>query len=154
MGKWKEVIIGNGLKQPYRDANWYRDLALFWPFFLFSVVGIALSLAHSSEDRILGLKCAGVAAAVILLAKERVALFFGALGFFALRCFIGLCLHGWNWKVFVLMLATGIPFLIASRHWRDHKLAYDVPDEISFLDMLVSIASLCLTFVVLWKVSH
>ena len=124
-----------------RDADYLRDVALFWPFVLYSTW--AVGCAFSPADRQLGLRCAVVAIAALLLAKEKLLLFFVALGFTALQCEIRLVLHRWSWEAFAVGLVTGVPFLLANRYWRKPKLAYRVPDEFRLVDALWSVASIC-----------
>ncbi len=96
--------------------------------------------------------CAAVAVTAILLATEKLVLFFVALGFVAIRCAIGLLLHPWNWGVFIVGIVTGVPFPLADRYWRNPKLRYDLPKEFRLVDVLWSgasiIGSLALAYVV------
>lgn len=124
-----------------RDINYLRDVALFWPFVLYSI--FAVGAAFPPAERQLVVRCAAVAAVSLLLAKERVFMFFVGLGFIALQCAIALLLHRWNWIVFTALVLTGGPFILANRYWRNPKLAYRVPDEFRLVDALWSVASIC-----------
>src|ERR1700731_861599 len=66
-----------------RDLNYLRDVALFWPFVISSIVSV--SAAFSQSDRQLALRCAALAIGAILLAKERLLLFFVAMALVAIR---------------------------------------------------------------------
>ena len=66
-----------------RDINYLRDIALAWPFVIFSIVAIAS--AYSPPNRQIALRSAALALAAIVLAKEKLLLFFAALGFCAFR---------------------------------------------------------------------
>lgn len=134
-----------------RDVNYLRDVILIWPFIIFSI--IAAGCAFSPPDRQLGLRCAAVAIVAILLAKERLVLFLGALGFCAIQLVVALVLHPWKWSVFAFALLTGVPFLLANRYWRNPKLAYQLPSEFGAVDMLLSFASICGTLFLLYVVS-
>lgn len=124
-----------------RDLNYLRDVALFWPFVLYSM--FAVEAAFSPANWQLALRCAAVAVIALFLAKERLLLFFGGLGFVAILCVFALLLHPWNWIVFTTLVLTGGPFLLANRYWRNPKLAYQVPDEFRLVDALWSVASIC-----------
>jgi hypothetical protein len=133
--------IPGGHKLFSRDVNYLRDMALFWPFVLYSIFAVAS--AFSPGDRHLALRCAAVAITALLLARERLLLLLVGLGFIAIQCAINLVLHPWNWGVFIAGILTAGPFLVANRYWRKPKLAYRLPDEFRLLDALWSIASLC-----------
>jgi len=123
-----------------RDLNYLRDMALFWPFVLYSIFAVAS--AFSPGDRRLAIRCAAVAIAALMLAKEKPLLFVVGTGFIAIQCAITLALHRWNWSVFVAGILAACPFLLASRYWREHELTYKLPSEFRLIDALWSIASL------------
>lgn len=134
-----------------RDVNYLRDMALFWPFVLYSIfaVGSAFSPAH----RHLALRCAAVAIAALVLARERLLLFLVGLGFIAIQCAITLALHRWNWGVFIAGILTAVPFLLANRYWRKPKLAYELPNEFRLVDALWNIASIIGSLLLMYVVS-
>jgi len=134
-----------------RDVGYLRDLALFWPFVLYTIFGVAC--LFSPPDRRLGLRFVAVAIAALLLAKDRLLLFFVGLGFIAIQCAINLVLHPWNWAVFAAGIVTAGPFLVANRYWRKPKLSYQLPREFRLVDALWSIASLCASLLSLYVVS-
>lgn len=123
-----------------RDVNYLRDLALFWPFVLYTI--FAVGSAFSPGDRHLALRCGAVAITALLLARERLVLFFLGLGFIAIRCAFTLALHRWNWAVFTAGILTAVPFLLANRYWRNHELAYQLPNELRLVDALWSVGSI------------
>lgn len=125
----------------HRDLNYLRDVALFWPFVLY--LTFAGGLAFSPADRNLALKCAAVSIAALLLARERLLMFFVGMGYIALQCGIFLLLHRWNWTAFAVGILTGGPALAANRYWRKPRLAYKVPDKFRLIDALWSVASIC-----------
>lgn len=130
-----------GSKLFSRDIDYLRDVALFWPFVLYSVFAVGSAL--SPADRYLALRCAAVAVIALLLAKEKLLLFLVGLGFIAIRCAITLVLHPWNWGVFTAGILTAGPFLLANHYWRNPKLRYELPNEFRLVDALWSIASIC-----------
>ena len=134
-----------------RDINYLRDVTLVWPFIIYSIIGVASSF--SPPDRLLGLKCIAVAIAALLLAKEKLLLFLGVLGFIAIQSAIALLLHPWSWAVFTAGVLTGTPFLVANRYWRKPKLSYRLPDEFGAVDMLLSFASICGSIMLIYVVS-
>ena len=132
--------VGGNRKLFSRDANYLRDVALFWPFTLYSIFAVAS--AFSPSNRHLALRCAAVALTALLLARERLLLCLVGLGFIAIQCAITLALHPWNWSVFTAGILTAGPFLAANRYWRNPKLAYELPKEFSLVDALWSIVSI------------
>ncbi len=133
-----------------RDANYLRDVALFWPFAIYSM--FAIGCVFPPGDRRLGLLFGAMAAVALVLAKERLLMFFVAMGFLATQCAIYLLLHRWNWEVGMVGLGTGIPFLLAYRYWRHPRLAYRVPEEFTLLDALWSVASIIAALALLFVV--
>lgn len=134
-----------------RDANYLRDVTLVWSFIIFSI--IAVGCAFSSPNRQLGIRCAALAIVAILLAKERLILFLGALGFCAIQGVVALVVHPWKWPVFAVTLLTGVPFLLANRNWRKPKMAYQLPSEFGAVDMLLSFAAMCGTLFLLYIIA-
>jgi len=137
----QNVPSGRKRKLFSRDVSYLRDMALFWPFVLYSIFAVAS--AFSPTDRHLALRCGAVALAALLLARERLLLLLVGLGFIAVQCAITLVLHRWNWAVFIVGILTAGPFLVANRYWRKPKLAYDLPNEFRLVDALWSVASIC-----------
>jgi hypothetical protein len=124
-----------------RDLNYLRDVALFWPFVISSIV--AVSAVFSPSDRQLALRCAALAVGAILLAKERLLLFFAAMALVAVRGTVWLVIRPWSWSIFAITALTGIPFLIAKRVWRHPKLVDQLPSEFRLIDALLSVVSVC-----------
>jgi hypothetical protein len=135
-----------------RNLNYVRDAVFFWPFVIFSIVSVAS--AFSPPDRSLALKCGAVAIVVLLLAKERLLIFFVALGFCAIQGAIWLIIRPWSWPTFLTTVLTGVPFLLANRVWRKPKLSYRLPRELGAVDILLGVASICGTLFVFWVVAR
>jgi len=139
--KLSSRIIGERKRTLFsRDLNYLRDMALFWPFVLYSMIGVAS--AFSPGYRHFAIRCAAVAIAALLLAKEKLLLFIVGTGFIAIQCAITLALHRWNWSVFTAGILTAVPLLLTNRYWRTRKLTYKLPSEFRLVDALWSIASL------------
>jgi hypothetical protein len=126
-----------------RDANYLRDVALFWPFVIASIA--AVSWIPSPSARQLGIRCAVLALVALLLSKERLLIFLVALGFCAIQAVLNLIVHPWSWTMFAVAALAGVPFLVANRVWRKPKLAYKLPTDFGAIDMLLSFASVCAT---------
>ena len=123
-----------------RDLNYLRDMALFWPFVLYSIFGVAS--AFSPGYRHFAIRYAFIAIAALTLSKEKLLLFVVGTGFIAIQCVINLTLHPWNWAVFAAGILTAVPLLLVSRYWPNRKVTYQLPREFRLLDALWNIASL------------
>lgn len=134
-----------------RDVGYLRDSALFWPFVLYSIFGVAS--AFSPADRHFAIRCAVVAIGALILAKEKLLLFAVGAGFIAVQCATNLALHPGNWSVFLAAILAACPLLVASCYWRKRKLSYRLPREFKLVDALWSIASLCASLLLMYVVS-
>lgn len=123
-----------------RDLNYLRDVALFWPFVLYSIFGVAS--AFSPGYRHFAIRCAAVAIAALILAKEKLLLLIVGAGFVAIQCAITLVLHSWNSAVFTAGVLTCAIFFLGGRFWRKRELTYKLPNEFRLVDALWSIASI------------
>lgn len=134
-----------------REINYLRDLALFWPFVLYTILASGSLFSPGSEG--LAVRCAAIAIVALLLAKEKLVLLLAGLGFIAIRCGINLALHAWSWKIFAAGIVTAVPFLLANRYWRNPKLAYELPDEFRLIDALWSVIAIILSLGLAYFVS-
>jgi intracellular septation protein A len=142
---------GNERRLFSRDFNYLRDMALFWPFIFYSIFGVAS--AFSPGYRYLAIRCAVVAIAALILAKEKLFLFIVGVGFVAVQCVITLILHSWNSAVLTAGVLTGCTFLLAGHFWRKRKLTYKLPNEFRLVDALWSIASILCSLLLAYVVS-
>ena len=149
MPDWKRIVVGDAFRLPSRNINYYRDLFLLSPFLLFAVVGVFKLLDH---QWIRGAECAGLALGALLLARERLLLFLGALGFCAVR-FLVVVAPTRDWRGFVGLLATGILLLVFGRVARNYKPTYVWPDG-SIVELLVGLSSLLLTLRAFILIEH
>ena len=73
MPNWKRIIIGEAFKLPSNDFNYYRDLALIWPFVFFSIVSVVQGFtpSRSPADTLFFHRAVVIALLCLLLAKEK-----------------------------------------------------------------------------------
>lgn len=133
-----------------RDVNYLRDVVLCWPFLFSALFAVASAFA---SHRALAVRLAILAIVSIAFARERLLLFFAALGFWAIQSAISLLIQGWSWKVFAVLVATGVPFGVANKYLRKPRLSYRLPKEFGAVDMLLSFASICGTLFVFYLIS-
>lgn len=144
MPNWKKVIVGDAFRLPSRNLNYYRDLFLLWPFLLFAIAGLLHTFAANRHEKVVGMKCLGLAFLAVVLARERLLLIFGAFGFCAVR-FLFAALLTQDKRALVGLLATSIPLLLFVRFKRNYKPSYDWPDGLSIIDLVIGLSSLLLT---------
>jgi hypothetical protein len=140
---WKRVIVGDAFQLPSRDFNYYRDLFLIWPFLLFTIAGL-VNLFSVGHDHRFGFKCVALSLVTLLLARERLALLGGALGFCAVQSGISFVLHR-DWAALAVSILTGVVFLLLIRSIRNDKPSYRRPNGLSTVDLVVGLSSLGLT---------
>lgn len=133
-----------------RDLNYLRDVFLFWPFVLFTILSVGC--LFSGRELQLGIRFAMVAIIALFLSKEKLLVALVAMGFVAIQGIITFFLQRWNGRVLIVTLLTGIPFLIANRYWRHPKLKYQVPEDFRLIDALWSILSLCAAFLAMYLI--
>jgi hypothetical protein len=141
---WKRIIVGEAFNLTSRDANYYRDLFLVWPFLLFSIIAVSgLWSAESRPERIYIYKMAALAVLVLLLAKEKAPLLLGSLGYVALKLGISLIfIH--DWRVFAGFIVTAgtATLLIKVLNARNWKPSYDSLSGHRVLDIAVVVPGL------------
>jgi hypothetical protein len=140
---WKRVIVGDAFQLPSRDFNYYRDLFLIWPFLLFTIAGL-VNLFSVGQDHRFGFKCVALSLVTLLLARERIALLGGALGFCAVQSGISFVLKR-DWVALAVSILTGVVFLLLIRSMRDYKPSYRWPKGLSIVDLVLGLSSLGLT---------
>ena len=140
MPDWKRMVVGDVFRLPSRNVNYYRDLFLLFPFLIFAAAGVFKLLDHRWA---LGGECIGLALGALLLARERLFLLLGALGFCAVRFLVVIALTH-DWRGFVGLLIACILLLVFGRMAKNHKPSYGWPEG-SIVELLVGLASLLLT---------
>ncbi len=152
MPNWKQVIVGDAFRVPSRDFNYYRDSFLIWPFLLFTIAGL-VNLFSGNHDHLLGFKFVGLSLLSILLARERIILVGGALGFCAVQSLLSLFFRH-DWIGLVVAIPTGALFLLLIRWLKDYKPSYRWPRILSITDLLVGLSSLGFSIVVFRWISR
>jgi hypothetical protein len=137
------VIVGDTFQLPSRDFNYYRDLFLFWPFLLFTIVGL-VNLFGVGHDHRVGIKFVALSLVTILLARERFILIGGALGFCAVQSGISFVLKH-DWIALAASISSSTLCLLLLRGLKDYKPSYSMPKGIRIADILTGLTSLGLT---------
>ncbi len=137
---WKRIVVGDAFRLPSRDPNYYRDLFLLWPFILFTIAGLANMFGAGSDHR-LALKCAILSFITLLLARERLVLIGGALGFYAVGSGISFVLKHDPIALAVSMVA-GVLCLLLIRAFKSYKMSYEMPKGLSIVGTLTGMISL------------
>lgn len=143
MPDWNRLIVGDAFHLPSRDFNYYRDLFLLWPFLFFTIAAL-VALFRTGDDHRLGFECAAVSLVIILLARERLILIGGALGFCAVQSGISFALKH-DWMALAVSILTGVSFLMLMRTLKDYKPSYRWPAGHNIVQISVGLCSLGLT---------
>jgi hypothetical protein len=139
MPDWKRLLVGEDSELPSPDLNYYRDLLLVSPFFLFTMGGLAHLLAAPNE-RMLAYRFFALAAVAIALTSERFILFIAAVGLCSLRLMLALAVNHEGFT-FVTLLASVIPLLLALRFVRNYRPAYAVPKTLDVITFVIVASS-------------
>jgi hypothetical protein len=141
MLNWRRIIIGDAFQLYSRDFNYYRDLALFWPFLLFSIVAFSEFYARTTTQghRIAML---AIAIACLILAKEKLLLIAVSMGFVALRCVWAFVTGTRGLSLFVAFVATGglTAFITFAR--KSTPMSYEYSKRTGAVDLVVGLGSL------------
>jgi hypothetical protein len=146
MPNWKQLIVGDAFRLPSRDLNYYRDLFLMWPFLLFTITAL-VNLFSIGKDHRLGLELAALSILSILLARERIALIGGALGFCAVQSLVSFFLRH-DWVGLAVAIPSAALFIVLIRLLKDYKPSYGWPKGLSIATVLVGLSSLGFTLLV------
>lgn len=140
MPNWKQVIVGDAFRVPSRDLNFYRDSFLIWPFLLFTIAGLA-NLFSRGVDHRPGFEFAALSILFLLLARERIALVGGALGFCAVQSLVSFFLRH-DWVGLAVAIPSGTLFVVLIRSLKNYKPSYEWPKGLSIAAVLVGLSSL------------
>lgn len=139
MPDWKRIVVGDAFQLSSRDFNYYRDLLLAWPFFLFTIAGLA-DVFRGGDYRI-AYRCLALSIVALLLARERLFLIGGGLGFCAVQSGISFVLKH-DLKALAVSASTGVLFGLLIYRFKDYKPSYSWPKDTHIVDILVGLASL------------
>jgi len=144
MPRWKRLIIGDAFEPASRKVNFYRDLALLWPFMLFSLMAVS-EVFHPTASRHYWIFLAAVAVFLLALAKEKVLLLLAVLALVAVRCvWVSIAIRRDVW-VIVTGVVCGLIILLATLVGRGYRPSYDWPENTGILELLVGVGSLTAT---------
>jgi hypothetical protein len=136
---WKQLLIGDAFRLPSRDLNYYRDAFLIWPFLLFTIAGLTSLFSHGHDPRLV-FSFAGLSLLSVLLARERLILICGALGFCFVQSLLSFSLKH-EWMGLVVAVAAGALLLVLAPFLKNEP-SYGWPKGLSIADVLVSLLSL------------
>ena len=140
MPDWKRIVAGDAFRLPSRNINYYRDLFLLCPFLVFAVGGVFKLL---SQQWLVGVECIGIALGALLLSRERLILFLGAVGFCAVRFLIAIALTH-DWRAYVGSLISVMLLVVFVRFAKKYKPSHGWPEG-SIVELVVGLSSLLLT---------
>jgi len=146
MPNWRQVIVGDAFRVPSRDLNYYRDTFLIWPFLL-STIGALVNLFSRGQNHRSGFIAAGISLLLLLLARERIVLIGGALGFCAVQSLVSFFLRH-DWVGLAVAIPSGALFVVLIRSLKGYKPSYGWPTGLSIADLLVGLSSLGLSILV------
>jgi len=145
MPDWRRIVIGDVFELPSHDFNYYRDLFLFWPFFLTAIVGVTTLFGTKHEYRLSG-ECLGLAAICLFAARERVMLVGVSLGYMCVQGLIYFLVKR-DWSAFAICFLSGVAFLLLVRSAKGYKLSYRIAKGggTHIVSILVGLSSFLLT---------
>ena len=151
---WKQVIVGDAFRAPSRDVDYYRDRLLIWPFLLSTIVALATVFGGSHEYG-LAFRFGTVSLLCILLARERILLIVGALGFCAAQSLFSFVVKH-DWIGLAVAIPTGLLFLVLIRllSRKHYRPSYGWQNGLTLVDLLVGLTSLGFGIVVLRWMNH
>jgi hypothetical protein len=152
MPDWKRAIVGDAFQLSSRDFNYYRDLFLLWPVLLFTIAGLVnlFGVGHDHRD---GVKFVALSLVTIFLARERLLLIGGALGFCAAQSMLSFALRH-DWVGLLVAIPTGTIFIVLIRFLKDYRPRYQWPSGSSIVDLLVGLSSLAFSILVFHWIGH
>jgi hypothetical protein len=144
MSNSQRITVGEVFRLPSENLHRYRDLSLFSPFFLFSLLGMVDIFTPDHLHKLIGLKCLALATIALAMARERGVLVGAILGFGAVRFLVTVLLAPSLGAVGGFLVAS-TTFILAVCVWSDYKPSYELPDRVRSLDFIVSLSSVGVT---------
>jgi hypothetical protein len=148
----KRLLLGD---HPFalssRDFNFYRDFALIWPLFVFSAAAFTYlsTPAPIAGERSLGYKFLAAALVTLFLAKEKLVVIAGLVGWLGV-CFVNPMLPVVrDWRAIIgAGVCFGLVWLITKIP--GFKPSYEWPNDLGFWEGIIFIASLCGSLWIAW----
>jgi hypothetical protein len=140
---WKRIIVGDAFQLSSHDLNYFRDLFLAWPLLLFTIAGL-VDLFSGGQNHRLAIRCLALSLVALLLARERLILIAGALGFCAVQTGISFVLRH-DWIALTVSVLSGALFLLLIISFKEYKPSYSVRRGHTIADLLVGLSSLGFT---------
>jgi hypothetical protein len=141
MLNWRRIIVGDAFRLYSRDFNYYRDLALFWPFLLFSIIAFSEFYTRTTT-RGYRIAMLGIDLACLILAKEKLMLVTASMGFVALRCVWAFATGARGLSLLITLAATAglTAFVVFARG--STPISYKHPEKTGIVDVVVGLGSL------------
>ena len=154
MPNWKRIIVGDAFSLSSRQGNYYRDLALLWPFMLFSLMAVSEFLSPTASRHYW--IALGVVSVVLLgLAKEKPLLLLGSVAWLAVRSLWGVVMIRHDRNLILIGATSWLVLISAAFFGRHYRPSYEFPRNVGTLDMLVGVASLAGTIALkIWLDAH
>lgn len=155
MPNWKRIIAGDAFSLSSRRGNYYRDLALLWPFILFSLSAVSEFFSPTASRHYWAVL--GVVAVVLLgLAKEKFLLLLGSLAWVAVRSLWAVVMIGHDRNLILVGAASWLVLPIGVFLGRRYRPScYEWPREVGTLDTLIGVGSLAVTLALkIWLDAH
>lgn len=105
MVNWRRIIIGDAFRFYSRDFNYFRDLALVWPFLPFSIIAFS-EFYVGTTTQVHRVVMLAIAIGCLILAEERL-LLAASQGFVVLRCVWVFATGARGLNLLIALVATG-----------------------------------------------
>jgi hypothetical protein len=144
---WKQLIVGDAFALNSRDKNFYRDMLLLAPFLLSAIVAVS-SVLGPKPDYSVAAKSGLSALLALTLARERLLLIGGSLGFVCVQSASSFALRR-DPIALAISILTGAAFLLLIRWLKDYKPSYSFEKGVTIATVLVVMAGGVCWFVLL-----
>ncbi len=138
MPDWKRLIVGDAFALDSRNRNFYRDMFLFAPFLLFSVIAVS-GLLGPKRDYLVAVKSGLLSLLAVALARERLLLLASSLGFVCLQSGISFAVKR-DPIALVVSILTGAACLCLMRWLKNYKPSYSFEKGVTIATVLVMMA--------------
>ncbi len=138
MPDWKRIIVGDAFALDSRDKNFYRDIFLFVPFLLFSIMAVSGLFAANHDFLYIG-KCGLLSLLAVALMRERLVIVGASLGFVCLQSGVSFVIKR-NPIALVVSILSGVACLLLFRSLKDYKPSYSFEKGGTIATLLVMMA--------------